>query len=311
MGYKVYSRALAGNYLSNIRRIAPCLSNLFVRLLLEGRSPTPGEFESLESLEFMSNIPIVKSRLTSYENFVAQCPYCGKDSIFNRAPDLHTFEPIAGLDVACQSDDCRKPFRIVGDSVNSAHEMLIFDCYELIENKHYMACILSLAQAYEVFFSLFFRVELLYKPFASDPDQELSDLNQLSGDLQREVGEHSFSRLRALFLSYIVTGRSPKTLADAAAVVTALSNSPRVPKDAAIESMSDAKLVSLLKALKGTSINTLRNQVVHQSGYRPTRGEVDTALEETRSILFPLTSRLKLHDEINWYLRNPNSIMES
>src|SRR5260221_158441 len=109
----------------------------------------------------MSNIPIAKNRRSSYENFVAQCPCCGKDCIFNRASDLHTLEPIAGLDVSCQSDDCRKPFRSVGDSVNSAHEMLILDCYELIEAKHYMAVILSLTQAYEVFFSLFFRVELL------------------------------------------------------------------------------------------------------------------------------------------------------
>jgi hypothetical protein len=154
----------------------------------------------------MSNIPIAKNKRTSYENLVAECPYCGYDSIFNRASDLHTFEPIAGLDVTCQSEDCQRPFRIVGDSVNSAHEMLIFDCYELIGNKHYMACILNLAQAYEVFFSLFFRVELLYKPFACDPNHQMSDLNQLLVDLQQRIVQYSFSRMRALFLSFIVTG---------------------------------------------------------------------------------------------------------
>jgi hypothetical protein len=95
----------------------------------------------------MNEFSIAKNRRTSYENFVAECPWCGKDCIFNRASDLHTFEPIAGRDVSCQSGDCRKPFRIVGDSVNSAHEMLIFDCYELIERKHYMNCILSLASS--------------------------------------------------------------------------------------------------------------------------------------------------------------------
>lgn len=252
----------------------------------------------------MSNLTIAKNKRTSYENFVAECPCCGKDSIFNRASDLHTFEPIAGLDVTCQSDHCRKPFRIVGDSVDSAHEMLILDCYELIENKHYMSCVLSLAQAYEVFFGLFFRVELLYKPFASDPDQELSDLNQLSAHLQRAVAKYSFSHMRALFLSFIVTGHSPKTLAEAATVITAFRNPPLVPKDAEIESLSDAKLVSLLRALKGTNINTLRNQVVHKRAHRPTRDQVDAALKETRSILFPLTSRLQLYDEINWYLTN-------
>jgi hypothetical protein len=251
----------------------------------------------------MSDIATAKNGRTSYENFVADCPSCAKESIFNRASDLHTFEPIAGRDVSCQSGDCRKPFRIVGDSVNNAHEMLIFDCYELIERKHYMNCILSLAQAYEVFFSLFFRVELLYKPFGSDPDQELADLNHLSKELQKKIEEHTFARMRALFLSHIVAGYSPKNLAEAHSVVSALPNRPRDPKDAAIESLSDAELVSLLKALKVVSIHTLRNQVVHKRAYRPTREQVDAALEETRSILFPLTSRLRLYDEINWYVR--------
>lgn len=253
----------------------------------------------------MSNIPIAKNKRTSYENFVAECPYCGDDNVFNRASDLHTFEPIAGLDVTCQSETCQRPFRIVGDSVNSAHEMLIFDCYELIENKHYMACILNLAQAYEVFFSLFFRVELLYKPFACDPNHQMSDLNQLLADLQQRVGQYSFSRMRALFLAFIVTGHSPKTLAKAAAIVSALPKHPLVPEDTAIESLSDAKLVSLLKTLKGTNINMLRNEVVHKRAYRPTRDQVDAALKETRSILFPLTSRLQLHDEISWYQSKP------
>lgn len=251
----------------------------------------------------MSDIPIAKNRSTSYENVVAVCPSCGENSIFNRASDLHTFEPIAGRNVACLRADCRKPFRIVSDSVNGAHEMLIFDCYELIERKHYMNCILSLAQAYEVFFSLFFRVELLYRPFGSDPDQKIADLNRLSEALQKKIEKHTFAPMRALFLSHIVAGPLPKTLAEASGLVGALPNRPGDPKDAAIESLGDAKLASLLKALKGTNIHTQRNQIVHKRAYRPTRVEVDAALEETRSILFPLTSRLQLYDEINWYMK--------
>lgn len=235
---------------------------------------------------------------------MADCPWCRQDNIFNRATDLHTFEPIAGRNVSCQNADCRKPFRIVGDSVNSAHEMLIFDCHELIERKHYMNCILTLAQAYEVFFNLFFRVELLYKPFGSDPDQEMADLNSLSKALHDKIKKHTFAPMRALFLSHIVAGHSPKTLAEASSVVSALPNSPNDPSDATIERHNDVKLVSLLKALKRTDINTLRNQIIHKRAYRPTREQVDAALEETRSILFPLTSRLELYDEINWYMKS-------
>ncbi|HWP56373.1 MAG TPA: hypothetical protein VNL14_00635 [Candidatus Acidoferrales bacterium] len=251
----------------------------------------------------MSDVPVARNKHTSYENFVAECPWCSKESIFNRASDLGTFEPIAGRDVSCQSADCGKPFRIVGDAINSPHEMLIFDCYELVERKHYMNCILSLAQAYEVFFSLFFRVELLYKPFGADPEQEPADLNRLSEELHEKIKEHTFTGMRALFLEHMVTGRSPKNLAEAAAMVAALPDRPREPRDAAIESLGDAKLVPLLRAVKTTSINTLRNRVVHKQAYRPTREEVEEAIKETQSVLFPLTRHLNLYDEINWYMK--------
>lgn len=253
----------------------------------------------------MSDIPVASNKHTSYENFVAECPWCAKESIFNRASDFRTFEPIAGRDVSCQYANCRKTFRIVGDSINSPHEMLIFDCYELVERKHYMNCILSLSQAYEVFFSLFFRVELLYKPFGADSEQELADLNQLHEELYERIKKHTFTHMRALFLQHIVTGRSPKNLVEAAAMIAGLPDRPSDPKDTAIEGLEDAKLVPLLKALKATSIHTLRNLVVHKQAYRPTLEEVEAALEEIRSILFPLASHLELYDEIHWYMRNP------
>jgi hypothetical protein len=253
----------------------------------------------------MNENPAARSKRTSYENVVAECPSCGRENIFNRASDLRTFEPIAGRDIFCQAADCGKPFRIVGDSVNSAHEMLVFDCYELLERKHYMKAVLSLAQAYELFFSLFFRVEFLYRPFGADSDQELADLNQLSEALHEKLKEHTFAPMRALFLQNMVSRPQPKSLAEAAALVAALPDHPGDPKDAAIDGVADAKMVPLLKALKATSINSLRNRVVHKQAYRPTREEAKDALEEARSILFPLTSRLDLHDEINWYMRAP------
>lgn len=251
----------------------------------------------------MSKIPVCGKKRTSYENFVAECPWCGKESIFNRATDLRTFEPIDGRDVSCQSVDCRKPFRIVGDSVNNPHEMLVFDCYELIDHKHYMNSVLNLAQAYEVFFSLFFRVELLYKPFSADRDQGLDELNRILHVLKDRIKDHTFASLRALFLRYVVAQQSPKNLAESEAMITGFPERPGDPKDADIESLGDTTLVSLLKALKGTSINTLRNNIVHKQAYRPTREEVEAALDETRSILFPLTSHLQLYNDVNWYMR--------
>jgi len=88
-------------------------------------------------------------------------------------------------------------------------------------------------------------------------------------------------------------------------LVAAFPDRPGDPKDASIDGVGDAKVVPLLKALKATAIHTLRNRVVHKQAYRPTRAEVEAALDEARSIVFPLTSHLQLHDEINWYMKTP------
>lgn len=251
----------------------------------------------------MSVIPYAERKRTSYENFVAQCPWCGQESIFNRATDLKDLSPIAFRTVSCLNPACGKPFNINGDSVNSAHEMLVFDCYELLQLKHYMNCILTLAQAYEVFFSLFLRVELLYKPFARDIRKDISRLNRLAEQLNEKVKEYTFARMRALFLRQLIAGLRPANLAEAEAAIAGLEDRPSDPKDTELEALSDRQLVDLLKALKSTTINILRNRVVHKQAYRPTREEAEAALEEARSLLFPLTSRLGLYDEINWYMR--------
>src|SRR4051812_215302 len=85
---------------------------------------------------------------STYENIYADCPHCGHQNIFNRASDLKTFAPIAGQDVACANSDCRRPFRIVSDRINPAHEALLFDCGDTLRLKQYMQCVLAVAQSY-------------------------------------------------------------------------------------------------------------------------------------------------------------------
>ena len=251
----------------------------------------------------VSSIPVVKGKRTTYENFVVDCPECGMEIVFNRASDLGTFEPIAGRDVSCPETACRKPFRIVGDSINEAYELFLYDTQELRDQKRYMTCILNIAQAYEVFFGLFFRVELLYRPFGSESGRDLFELNRLAQELHTMIKDHAFGRMRSLFLSHLVKGRSPGSLADARTVIAQLPCRPSDPPDADIDAFSDTRLVPLLKAIKATKIATLRNNVVHKRAYRPTLEEVDDSLETAGSTLLPLGSRLDLHDEINWYLR--------
>lgn len=244
-------------------------------------------------------IPVAEEIYTNYENFVATCPSCGHECIFNRASDLRTFEPIDGCDVPCLNEKCREPFWIDNDSANERHEMLIFDCHGLLKRKQYMNCVLNLALAYETFFSLFLRVELLYKPYASAGPAELDRLNLLAKKLEDKIERCTLPGMCALFLRQITERHAAANFDEAEKIIESLQ--PKDPENDKIEDLSDTKLVPFLKALKSTTIHKLRNRVVHKQAYRPTREEVENALKETRAILFPLTSRLGLRDDPNLY----------
>ena len=73
----------------------------------------------------MSEIPYATEMRSTYENFIARCPRCGFENIFNRASDLKDFRPIDFKVVTCLSTDCRQPFTINGDFINPAFEMLV------------------------------------------------------------------------------------------------------------------------------------------------------------------------------------------
>jgi hypothetical protein len=133
---------------------------------------------ALTADEIMTEIPYATEKECTYENFIARCPLCGFRNIFNRVTDLQDTEPIRFREVVCLNDRCKQKFNINGDLVSPAFRMLVFDCYPLKEEKKYSYCILNLAQAYEVFFSLYLRVELLFRPFSQDPDQKPAILGE-------------------------------------------------------------------------------------------------------------------------------------
>lgn len=252
----------------------------------------------------MDAIPVARATRTSYENFATVCPWCRKENIFSRASDLGTFKPILGRDVSCLSPDCGKPFRIIGDVVSSAHEMLVFDCHELLDGKHYMNCILSLAQAYEVFFGLYFRVELLFRPHGRESRHRLDELNRLSRSLRKATERQGFADMRSHFLQHVVSGRTPRDLDEAATMVAELQAKRGDPSDSAISALGDVKLVPLLRSVKSTDINDVRNRIVHKQAYRPSLEEALHYLQQTRAILFPLTRVLDLRDDINRYAKH-------
>jgi hypothetical protein len=261
----------------------------------------------------MSQVPQGKDMKATYENIIVCCPSCGRENIFNRASDLKgVLHPIDYLEVSCLFADCARPFYLSGDLINSAYEMLIYDCYELLERKHYSYCILNLAQAFEAFFSQYLRVVLLYRAFASDSKKcegDIEKLNDLMKLLHGKIEKLSFDRLRYLFFCQALHPPHPSSLRQAEDVINTLpfKSNPVLPSDDSIRNatiFSNKRVPDLLVRLRSCNVSKLRNQVVHKSAYRPTLDEVNDALKETREILFPLGQLLDIRsDDLNWYMR--------
>ena len=242
-----------------------------------------------------------KIKSSGYENIVVTCPLCSHELVLNRATDLGTFEAISGTDVCCQ--ECGRGFWINGDSVNERHEAIVFDCHDLLRTKRYMNCILNVCQAYEMFFSLYLRVNILYMPFGNDVGRKgdaLDRFNQLYKHFSNETQKFGFSKMRSAFLRLAVEMDRPHDLDCSRKYIDALSKC-NLPKNSEIESLPDKNVAALLIRVKQTRINELRNHVVHKRAYRPRREETEDAVAEARDVLFPLTFRLNLHDDLNWY----------
>ena len=256
------------------------------------------------SHEMNETKPTAEIKHAGYENIIADCPLCGYECTFNRMSDLRTLEPIAGTDVSCEK--CGGDFWLTNDTVNERYEVLIFDCYDLLGRKRYTNCILNLCQAYEMLFSSYLRAKLLYEPFGSNSSRDsaaLCHLNQLSQNLEEKIKSFGFDQMRSCFLCLIIESNPPSTLDEAENHIKKLY--PRLPKDVDLKSVTGTALADLLIRVKRATIHELRNKVVHKTGYRPTRVEAEEALKETRSILFSLTGRLNLHDDVNWYCKAP------
>ena len=243
----------------------------------------------------------VRIKSSGYENISVDCPLCNHELVFNRVSDLCTSEPVSGTSISCQ--ECKGRFWVNGDSVNERHEAIILDWYDLLRTKRYMNCILNVCQAYEMFFSLYLRVSLLYVPFGPNVVQDsnaLDKLNRLSRDLSSATETFGFAKMRNTVLRLAVEPNRPSVLDEAGSYIGSLSKC-NSPKESELKLLADKNVANYLTRIKQTRINVLRNRVIHKQAYRPKRVEADDVVTEARAVLFPLTSLLDLHDDVNWY----------
>lgn len=241
---------------------------------------------------------------SNYENVFAVCPHCQREVIFNRISDLKTTQPIGGLDVVCLLPACAKPFRIVGDSINEAHDMILMSCSQLLERKRYMECVTQTCQAYEMFFNLHLYAELVYRPFATTKGgAALLAVNDRSKALHAAIERFAFKDMRDLSLAVAIKADHTRPFdgAGAAAFIAAIPQKPNEPADAAVSAIPGKGIADQFLRIKKSTINTERNRVAHGRAYRPTRERAEQLLGDARRTLLPLTYALKLHSDIMYY----------
>jgi hypothetical protein len=173
--------------------------------------------------------------------------------------------------------------------------MFIMECYPLKAEKRYSHCVVSLAQAFELFFSHFLYHRLVQQPLTFDPDFPSAKDYQRLSDLLSDATEHlGYKRLRNVFFHVLLNVPALRTREEAERVIATIEALCNDPSDATLAGHPDPAVADLLLALKTSTVVALRNRVAHHEGYRPSLEEVERAIDETRAILFPLSARLAL-----------------
>lgn len=230
-----------------------------------------------------NNGRIVKNKKTTYENFEAECPHCKKWNIFNRASDLKTFKPIAGLDVLCCF--CNKTFRIGFDCINENYQQLLFSANEFFERKQYIQVVINICIAYEMFFSKILKEYIVEKFKTENINKKIS--NAPFGTL--------FFAVLNLFL-YIEKIKFDNLedyinhCFDKNININKFIEELKMLKNKEIKKFL-LPLICLYKRKK--TINYLRNKVAHKQAYRPTKEEAKMELERAKIFIYGLQNIMK------------------
>lgn len=227
----------------------------------------------------------------NYEVVRAACPACGALNVFNRRSDFNDLSPIAHRTVNCLVTSCGRSYDICGDSIGPSYRMFYFDTYEFMEAKRYSLVVLAGAQCLEMFFSHAIRELWLLKRFMRDrhtPDS-LEELNDALGVFYKKTKSMAYRELRDLFLYAVLTKR-PTSVAEGRLLIEKVKKRP-APTDADLDSVP-APLRAL--ALNDCRVHELRNKIVHQHAYRPSREEAEDAIKQVGDILIPLASKLRV-----------------
>jgi hypothetical protein len=237
-----------------------------------------------------------------YETITARCDRCGSLCTLNRVDDIGDPGPYySGRHVVCTQ--CGGPFWVSGDTSYPAYELLVFDAEGHMRSKHYMLCVMSLAQAWELFFATFCYSSYLYRPYYRDPRQRdrLERFDDLAERLADVLRGFTFEPLRNVVVNTVLEGVRPRTLAESEVAIARIRDGDfgaRSPRER-VEAFADPSRRAVLLQLRGLRIGELRDRVIRENAYRPHRAEVEECAEEIR-VLYRAKGRLSVRTLEEW-----------
>ncbi|HUP62640.1 MAG TPA: hypothetical protein VNA69_19720 [Thermoanaerobaculia bacterium] len=228
----------------------------------------------------------------NYEVVRAVCPSCGVLNVYNRRSDLGNLSHIAHLRVGCQEENCQNSFAIGADDAGPAYRTAFYDSSEFMRGKRYALVVLSVVQSLEMFFAHALRELWLLKPFMHGPrsPNDLSELNASMVRLFEKTEKFAYTSMRNAFL-VAACSPLPITVREGLVLVNALPDRPPTPGDQVLNGARQ-EVRTLLLSLKACDAHELRNKVVHQRAYRPSREDAESAVQRVGDILIPLAHKL-------------------
>jgi len=217
-----------------------------------------------------------------------QCPRCNDEVILNRRDDIGRLGPIGRFEVTCPK--CLGCFFIGGDCVNPRHELLWLESFQYKKRKRYAIAIILLSQAYEMMFAAALRHTLVFQ-LADAIELDTNEINVLLAQLYKVTTRFGYCDHLYCLLRILTLNNPPRCVDEAKALIAGLKDHRRKPSATWMdEHLGSTNAETLITRLMRSTVNCVRNDVVHGNRYYPTSEEVQRLFDESEE-LFPRLSR--------------------
>lgn len=232
-----------------------------------------------------------------YENIEGDCGLCSTVLTVNRATDLENPSFAGGRSIVCS--ECGAPLRIGGDTGNHPIDLILFDIEFLRLERRYMQGITALAQVLELALYECARFVFIYRPVRRARRRRATEeINALLAEFERRTANMTLQPFTNLLCNVAVDRISPISLGDAREAVERINIIAKTtPSDERVSSIRRSELRLAVRALKAATIGSIRNDVSHHLGVRPTQKVFEEQYEQVdllvRKLLkvFGLTSK--------------------